>query len=92
MTRELFAYGRQNAFSFDLDTRDLRFVREEVPQMSKIAPAGRVSVIHEVEAVLRERLAAITGGEIADRAEDEYAAAELLTDHLQSGRDWEAGQ
>ena len=92
VTRELLAYGRHNAFSFDLDTRDLSLIRADSTQVGKIAGAGPISMVHEVEAVLGERLAGITGNEIMNRLEDEHAAAELLTDRLRSARDWEAGQ
>ena len=92
VTRELLAYGRHNAFSFELDTRDLCLIRADSTQVGKIAGAGPISMVHEVEAVLGERLAGITGNEIMNRLEDEHAAAELLTDRLRSARDWEAGQ
>jgi hypothetical protein len=92
VTRELLAYGRQNAFSFDLDTRDLSLIRENSIPVGKTAGTGPISMLHEVEAVLGERLAGINGEEITYRMEDEHAAAELLTDRLRSAGDWEAGQ
>jgi DNA repair exonuclease SbcCD nuclease subunit len=92
VTRDLLVYGRRNAFSFDLDTRNLRLIREDRAQVGAAAGAGPISVVHEVEAVLGERLAGISGREITDRVEDERAAAELLTDRLRASRDWEAGQ
>jgi DNA repair exonuclease SbcCD nuclease subunit len=90
--RDLLAYGRQNAFSFDLDTRELSLIRGGGDQIGKVAGAGTISMVHEVEAVLGERLGGINGEEFTNRVEDEHAAAELLIDRLRSGRDGEAGQ
>jgi hypothetical protein len=92
VTRDLLAYGQQNAFSFDLDTRELSLIRESGDQIGKAAGAGTISIVHEVEAVLGERLAGISGEEVTNRVEDEQAAAELLIDRLRSARDWKGGQ
>jgi DNA repair exonuclease SbcCD nuclease subunit len=91
VTRDILAYGRQHAFSFDLDTSELRLTTDNIARTEQTALGGSISPLEEVQAVLDERLADISAQETA-RAEDERAAALLLCNRLQSAMDWEAGQ
>ena len=93
VTRDILAYGRQHAFSFDLDTRELRLTTDNVGRTAQAAAqaSSSISPIHEVQAVLDERLAGI-GEDEAARVQDERAAALLLGSRLQAAVDWEAGQ
>jgi hypothetical protein len=93
MLRDIVAYGQRKAFSFDLDTSGLSLLGNySVPVLvDKLAGAGPILSLHEVEALREERLAGIEEADTL-RVEDEYAAARLLVDRLRAARDWEAGR